>query len=148
MQYTMEKVKEFRQRYGVGLKEIADALKTATTETQAVEILKTKGHAMVDRRAARLTKVGKLASYVHHNGKYASLVELRCETDFVANSDAFKVVHLDVCMHVAAVKSIVNVMGVPFIKDESKSIKDLLDELSAKTGEKIEIGFMTRHEIV
>jgi elongation factor Ts len=96
-------VKELRERTGAG---IMDA-KTALQETggdidKAIETLRVKGQAKAAKRAERAASEGLVASYVHHNGRIGVLVEVNCETDFVAGTDEFKAFAREVASHVAA----------------------------------------------
>ena len=80
-----------RERTGAGMMDCKKALEeTGGDIDKAVELLRSKGAAKAEKRAGRQTKEGVIASYIHHNGKIAVLVELNCETDFVARTDDFQ----------------------------------------------------------
>ena len=91
MKFTAKDVQELRQRTGAGMMDCKKALEENGGDIEkAVELLRKKGIAKAEKRAGRETREGLIGSYVHHNGKVAVLVELNCETDFVARTDDFK----------------------------------------------------------
>jgi elongation factor Ts len=95
-------VKELRERTGAGMMECKAALEEAGGDRErAVEILKVRGQAKADKRAGRTAAEGAVGSYVHANGKIGVLVEVDCETDFVARSDEFRQFAQEVALHVA-----------------------------------------------
>ncbi len=101
---TAQDVKELRDRTGAGMMEC----KSALTETdgdidKAIELLRVKGQAKAAKRGERSASEGLVASYVHHNGKVGALVEVDCETDFVARNDEFAEFAREIAAHVAAV---------------------------------------------
>ncbi len=118
-------------------------------EKKALEILKREGFEKAAKRADRETAQGVIASYVHHNKKVASLVEILCETDFVARNDLFRQLADDVAMQVASMepKNAKELEKQEFIKDPSKKISDLVKEVITKTGENVRIGKFYRIEI-
>ena len=90
-QITAAMVKALREKTNLPMMECKQALMEANgDESQAVDILRKKGLAGLSKRADRTTKEGLIASYIHHNAKVGALVELNCETDFVAKTDDFK----------------------------------------------------------
>jgi len=192
-QITAAMVKALREKTNLPMMECKQALMEANgDETQAVDILRKKGLAGLSKRADRATKEGLIASYIHHNAKVGALVELNCETDFVARSEAFRQLVADLAIHVcAAAPLVVNIEDLdaqilakerqvyadqvqgkpanvvekivegkmskfyeecvlleqPFVKDDKKKIKDLVVELSSKTGEKITVGRFARFAV-
>ncbi len=103
MQITAQMVKELRERTGAGMMDC----KAALTETQgnfeqAVDALRKKGLAAAAKRSGRVAAEGLVASYIHAGGKLGVLVEINCETDFVARTDDFQDLVRDVAMHIAA----------------------------------------------
>ena len=108
-------VKELREKTGAGMMDC----KTALAETQgdfekAIEYLRKKGVASAAKKAGRATREGAVASYIHGEGRVGVLVEINCETDFVARTDKFKAFVKDVAMHIAAASpSWVDVKDVP-----------------------------------
>jgi elongation factor Ts len=96
-------VKELREKTGAGIMDCKKALKeTDGNLDEAVHFLRKKGLASAAKKAGRETKEGLIGSYVHGNGKIATLVEVNCETDFVARTDEFQNLCRDLAMHVAA----------------------------------------------
>ena len=101
--FTAKDVQELRQRTGAGMMECKKALEeTKGNIEQAIEYLRKKGIAKAEKRVGRATSEGAVASYIHHNGKVGVLVEVNCETDFVARTDDFKEVVKFVAEHIAA----------------------------------------------
>ena len=96
-------VKELREQTGVGLMDCKNALREADGSLEkAVEILRQKGLAMAAKKAGREASEGTIGSYIHMGGKLGVLVEVNCETDFVAKTDEFQEVVRDIAMHIAA----------------------------------------------
>lgn len=100
---TASAVKSLREKTGAGMVDCKNALVEAGgDETQAIEILRKKGMATADKKAGRVTAEGAVGSYIHMGGKVGVLVEVNCESDFVARGDEFQQLVKDVAMHVAA----------------------------------------------
>lgn len=103
MKISAKHVKELRDRTGAGMMDCKKALQETEGDLEAaIDLLRTKGEAKAARRAGRSANEGTIASYIHHGGRIGVLVELNCETDFVANTDDFRSLARDVAMHVAA----------------------------------------------
>ena len=103
MAISAEEVKELRGRTGQGMMECKRALEeTGGDLDQAIELLRKKGLATAEKRAARSTAEGRIHSYIHHNGKVGVLVEVNCETDFVARNEQFQAFLNDLCLHICA----------------------------------------------
>jgi len=101
---TASAVKSLREKTGAGMMECKAALKEANgDEAQAVEILRKKGIATADKKGGRVTAEGAVGSYIHMGGKVGVMVEVNCETDFVARGNEFQQLVKDVAMHIAAV---------------------------------------------
>lgn len=118
-------------------------------EKKAMVILKKEGHEKAAKRADRSTGQGVVATYAHHSGKVASMVEVLCETDFVAKNEVFKELAYNLALQVASMdpKNVKELESQEFIKDPEKKIKDLVKDVIAKTGENIQIGRLQRIEI-
>jgi elongation factor Ts len=146
----IELVKKMRVEMGLGIMEIKAALEVAEgDEKKAKEILKAQGFKKAEKRAERETRQGLVSTYTHTTGKIGVMVELLCETDFVAkNEDFVKVAH-DICLQVVATnpEKVEELLEQEFIKDPSVKIKDLVTHLSAKFGENIKLGRFERFEI-
>lgn len=99
---TLEEVRELRSRTGCGLVDCRNALRQAGSVEQAIMLLRQQGKAQAAKKAARPTGEGTIAVYVHSNAKIAAAVTLRCETDFVARTDAFQQLAHNIALHIAA----------------------------------------------
>ncbi|HEX2253549.1 MAG TPA: translation elongation factor Ts [Thermoanaerobaculia bacterium] len=103
MAVTPQMVKELRERTGAGMLDCKNALvETGGDMEKSVELLRTKGLAAAAKKAGRITAEGAVGSYIHAGGKLGVLVEVNCETDFVARTDQFQELVRDVAMHIAA----------------------------------------------
>lgn len=103
MEITAERVKELRQRTGIGMMECKKALQESNGDIEkAITILRKKGHARVKDKMSRETSEGLVGSYIHLNGKIGVLVEVNCESDFVARNEEFKDLVKNIAMHIAA----------------------------------------------
>ena len=122
MAITAKDVAALRERTGAGMMDCKKALEETNGDIdKAVENLRAKGAAKADKRSGRQTKEGMIASYIHHNGKIAVLVELNCETDFVARTDDFQQLGKYVAEHIAAAAPLaVDKDAVPAEKVESE----------------------------
>ncbi len=103
MSVNAQEVKQLRDRSGCGMMECKEALVEADgNQDKAFEILRKKGVAKAQKKASRDVTEGSIVSYIHPGSKLGVLLELNCETDFVANTDDFKNLANDICMHIAA----------------------------------------------
>ena len=103
MEITASMVKDLREKTGLGMMDCKKALvETSGDSDKAVEYLRKKGILKAAKREGRATTEGRIGSYIHMNGKIGVLVELNCESDFVAKTDQFVELVKDLCMHVAA----------------------------------------------
>ncbi|HSO60919.1 MAG TPA: translation elongation factor Ts [Desulfobacterales bacterium] len=96
-------VKELREKTGTGMMDCKQALSASGGDlTKAIEFLRKKGLATAQKRAGRATSEGTIATYIHMGGKLGVMVEVNCETDFVAKNEAFKECAKNIAMHIAA----------------------------------------------
>ena len=103
MSISAQQVKELREKTGSGLMECKKALQEANGDLEeAVTILRKKGQAAAEKKSGRSTSEGAVGSYIHTGGRVGVLIEVNCETDFVANTDEFKELVRDLAMQVAA----------------------------------------------
>jgi elongation factor Ts len=101
---TASSIKSLRETTGAGMVDCKNALVEAEgDETKAIEILRKKGMALQDKKAGRVTAEGAVGSYIHMGGKVGVMVEINCESDFVARGEEFQQLVKDVAMHIAAV---------------------------------------------
>ncbi|RMF70507.1 MAG: translation elongation factor Ts [Calditrichaeota bacterium] len=190
-----DKVKALREQTGVGIMECKSALEETDGDIErAVELLRKRGIASAQKRAGRETKEGVVEAYIHAGSRLGVLVEVNCETDFVAKTDDFKRFVRDIAMQIAATnprvvsreefskeeidketeiyttqakndgkpENIIErfvqgklekfyqesvLLEQAFIKDPNKTIKDLLNEMIAKTGENINIRRFVRYQL-
>ena len=115
---------------------------------KARQIIHEKGLAKIEKRADRETGAGMIVSYVH-NDRIGALLDLRAETDFVVRSEPFKELAKEIVMQIAAMnpQNVDELLNQPYIKNESKTIKDLIDDVRARVGENIKINNFARLEI-
>ncbi len=113
--FTAKDVMALRQRTGAGMMEAKRALEEAAGDMdKAAEALRVKGIAKADKRSGKQTSEGVMGSYIHHNGKVGVLVEVNCETDFVARTDDFKNLAKEIALHIASAAPVaVDKDGVP-----------------------------------
>lgn len=165
MDITVEAVKEVRNRTSAGMLDCKKALEQCGGNvTDAIEALRQKGYAEAQKRAERTVSEGVVGAYIHHNSRIAALVELNCETDFVARTDDFRLLANDIAMHVAAsgplclseedmpsdcplLPAEACLLLQPYVRDPSRSINDIITEAIARTGENIKIGKFSRIEV-
>jgi elongation factor Ts len=146
----IELVKKIREETGLGVMEIKVAVDEAEGDEKKVkEILKKKGFEKAEKKAERETHQGRIATYTHNTGKIGVMVELLCETDFVAKNEEFLAVARDLCLQVTAMapKNAKALMSQEFVKDPSKKVEELIHGLVMKFGENIKIGRIERFEI-
>jgi elongation factor Ts len=192
---SAKEVAELRARTGAGMMDCKKALEeTGGDMDKAIELLRTKGAAKAEKRAERQTKEGVIGSYIHHNGKIAVLVEINCETDFVARTEDFQQLGKYLAEHIAAAAPIaidkdqvpaekveterrifveqVRAEGKPdhmidkivegkiqayykdvallhqaWVREPKKTVGDLVKEVSAKTGENVQVRRFVRYQL-
>jgi len=195
MTITTAQIKELRERTGAGIMDCKKALEKAQGNLEkAIDELRKKGLAKAKKRAGRTAKEGLVHAYIHAGGKIGVLVEVNCETDFVARTEAFQNFVKEIAMQIAAANPLVVnkeelspkiierekeiyhqqalssgkpekiidrivegklqkffeeacLIEQPYIRDPSIKIKDLLNELVAKTGEKIVVRRFVRFQL-
>jgi elongation factor Ts len=158
-------IKELRELTGAGVMDAKRALEDADGEMKrATAILRERGAAAAAMRADRETRNGVVDAYIHAGGRIGVLVELNCETDFVANTEDFRTLARNIAMQVAAMApqctspddrtpemegsdEEVVLLAQPYIRDGSRTIGDLVKEVVAKTGENIRVSRFVRYEL-
>jgi len=138
----VEKVKHLRDTTGLSFNQIKKALDEAGEDTaKAMEILKAQGIATAQKKATREVKEGIVDAYIHATKKLGVIVEVLCETDFVARNSEFQKLTHELAMHIAAArpKTVEDLLGQPFIKDQEITVKDLISQYIAKLGENIQV---------
>ena len=153
---TTDLIKDLRARTSAGVMDCKKALEDADGDVEKAEsLLKEKGIASAAKKADRDTDQGLVDTYIHSGGRIGAMIEINCETDFVARTDDFASLAHDIAMQVAAMSPTLlaiedasgneNVtedqclLSQPFIKDPSKTIQDLINETVGKLGENIRV---------
>ena len=195
MSISAKDVKALRDRTGAGMMDCKRALTETDGDIEAaIDLLRAKGAAKAAKRAEKSANEGTIGSYVHFDNRTAVLVELNCETDFVAKTDDFQGLAKDVALHIASqapisvspedipedvvarerkvyteqvkeedkpaniaekiVEGKLNkffkestLLAQPFVKNPDQTVGELITEISAKTGEKIEVGRFMRFKV-
>jgi elongation factor Ts len=165
LEISTTSVKELRDKSGAGIMTCRNALLEAEGDAEkALQILKEKGILKAQKKAERAANQGLIESYVHTGGRIGALVEVNCETDFVARTDEFKELAHDLAMQVAALppqfitqdeaprESDIDLETAclllqPYIKDPTKTVQDLVLETIAKVGENIKVSRFARFEL-
>tara|TARA_B110000014_G_scaffold231341_1_gene193352 strand:- start:4522 stop:5025 length:504 start_codon:yes stop_codon:yes gene_type:complete len=153
---TTELIKDLRARTSAGVMDCKKALEETEGDVDKAEsLLREKGIASAANKAGRDTDQGLVDTYIHSGGRIGAMIEINCETDFVARTDDFASLAHDIAMQVAAMSPTLlaieeasendNVtedqclLSQPFIKDPSKTIQDLINETVGKLGENIRV---------
>jgi elongation factor Ts len=165
LQISADTIKELREKTGAGVMECKKVLEEAYGDVEkATDILKERGLALAQKKASRTANQGLIDCYIHHGGQIGVIVELNCETDFVARTDEFKELSHDIALQIAAMApqyiqeedipegtetdtQSTCLLLQPFIKDPTKNIRDIITETIAKVGENIKIRRFCRYEL-
>ena len=164
MQVSAETIKVLREQTSAGIMECKRALQESGGDiAAATAILKQRGHAMAKKKEARAVGQGLVEAYVHGGGRIGALVEVNCESDFVARTPEFKELAHDLAMQVVAAKPrFVGREDVPqgeeaadedcllfqpFIRDPGKKVQDIITEAIAKVRENIKVKRFVRFEL-
>lgn len=150
-------IRTLRDQTGAGIMDCKEALEGTDGDLdKAADVLRTKGLADTAKRVGRATNEGVIESYIHTGGRVGAIVELGCESDFVARTDEFKEMAHNIAMQIAAMAPVyldredieegderppaqVALLAQPFIKDSSSSVGELVRELAAKMGENVKV---------
>ncbi len=192
---SIDLIKKLREETGIGISECKEALEKSQGDIEkAKEVLKKKGKEIAANKSMRQAQQGLIDSYIHSNGKVGVLIEIKCESDFVAKSDKFQDLARQIAMQIAAMNPLyigeeeisdeiikkekeiyleqmkdsdkpeeitqkivegklekwyseVVLLNQKWIKDDKKTIKDMVNDLTSQLGEKIEISRFVRFEI-
>lgn len=142
-------IQKLREQTGAGLVTCKKALDEAGGDIdKAIAILHEKGMAKVEKTAGRSAGAGFISSYVH-NERVGVLLDLRAETDFVVRSEPFKQLAREIAMQIAAMggETVEEVLAQPYIKDPNKKVVDLINDVIARVGEKVQIHKFFRLEV-
>ncbi|MCK4331152.1 MAG: translation elongation factor Ts [Dehalococcoidia bacterium] len=165
MQVSTAAVRELREKTGAGIMNCKKALlETDGNMEKAAEVLNQRGLALARKKADRTANQGIIEAYVHQGGLIGAIVEVNCETDFVARTDEFKeLAHSLVLQIVAMSPQFISQEEIPpeadtdpqaaclllqpFIRDPDKTIQDIITETIAKVGENVKVRRFTRFEL-
>ena len=162
MDISTEAVKTLREKTGAGIMDCKRALQESGGDMEkAEEALREKGLTKHLKLAGRAANQGLIESYIHTGGRIGALVELNCETDFVARTDEFRTLARELAMQVASSPDLRTVgsmesdgdedetvlLDQSYIRDHSKSIRDLIKETIGKVGENIRVSRFARFEV-
>ncbi len=144
-----EVIQKLREVTGAGIMDCKRALEeTAGDFDKAVALLHEQGLAKADKKSTRATGSGLLESYIH-NERVGVLLELRCETDFAARSEPFRLLSKELAMQIAAMdpQTPEELLRQSYIRDESKAIGEVIKQVIAKVGENIKVERFIRYEL-
>jgi len=165
MKITTESVKEVRSRTNAGILACKNALLEAGGDVgKAVEALQRRGVAIAEKKKERIVTDGIIEAYIHHTKQIGAIVELNCETDFVARTDEFRELARNLAMQVVATSpqfisleempsetemdpQIVCLLSQPFIKEPDKTVQEIITGTIAKVGENIKVRRFARFEL-
>ena len=165
MKISLDLIKELREQSGAGVMQCRNALvKNEGNREKALEFLKEQGLLKAKEKAERAAAEGLIEAYIHTGGRVGAMVELNCETDFVARTEEFKQLAHNLAMQIAAMApQFVSEEDVPegadletqaaclllqpYIKDQELTIQDIITETIAKVGENIKVGRFARFEL-
>lgn len=146
----MDKIKELREITGAGVMAAKNALEESKGDLQkAIEIIRAKGLAKAESKSDREVNSGKVYCYTHNGGVAAAMVEVACETDFVANNPEFTELCKEIAMQVCSMnpETVEELMAMAYIRDGSKTMEQLVKELIGKTGENIRVMRFARFKL-
>jgi elongation factor Ts len=144
---TAQQVAALRAATGAGVMDARRALEDANGDAAAAgKLLHERGVAKAGKKSGKDVEQGRVHSYVH-DGRIGVLIELRCESDFVARNDVFVALANDLCLHIVAHEpaDVDALLAQPFVRDESVTVKDVRDAAIARLGENVQIARFTRY---
>jgi elongation factor Ts len=144
---SLDQVKKLRSQTGAGIMACRQALESSKGDlTKARGILKKKGLEKAAKKSAREIKAGRIYSYIHGQGRVGCILELGCETDFVARNEEFLNLAKELAMQITSMnpKDVKSLLKQDYIRDPSLTISDLIKEAIAKIGENIKVRQFTR----
>lgn len=150
MSISVDQIKSLRAKTGLGIHDVKKALEESSgNEEQAIAWLKEKGLSTVAKKADRATSQGLIDTYIHGGGRIGAMVEVNCETDFVARNEDFKAFVHDIALQVASMnpENVEELLKQEFFKDPSKTIEAYLNETIARIGENMRINRISRFEL-
>jgi elongation factor Ts len=148
--FPIDQVKQLREETGISISECNKVLKEVGGNLEkARKLLRQKGKQIAAKKEAREVGEGVVEVYIHPTRKTAAMVDVRCETDFVARSEGFKKLAHELALQAASMnpETVEELLSQPYIRDPGKTIRDLVVESIAKIGENIVIKRFSRFEI-
>lgn len=149
MKNKLDDIERLREKTGAGVMECKKALVEAKGDFDlAVKLIGERGLAKVEKRAGRATGAGLIESYVH-NGRIGVILDIRAETDFVVRSEPFKALAHDLAMHIAAAGPATTdeLLKQLYVRDETKTVQAVIQDVIARVGENIRINQFSRIEL-
>ncbi len=165
MKISVQAVKELRNRTNAGILDCNQVLSEVDGDIEkAIDLLKKRGAAIAEKKKDLVTTEGVIEAYIHHTKRIGALVELNCETDFVARTAEFRELARNLAMQVAAASpqfvtieemlpkaemdpQAVCLLSQPYIKEPVKSVEEIINEIIAKVGENIKVSRFARFEL-
>lgn len=150
MNVSIDDIKKLREKTGAGIADSRRALEEAKGDfKKAEELVKGWGLDKASTKADRAVGAGLVETYIHGGGKVGAMVEIACETDFVARTDEFKNLSHEVAMQIAAMdpKNVEELLAQEYIRDSAKTIEQVVKETIAKVGENIKVKRFMRFEL-
>lgn len=138
----MDKIKQLREQTSAGVMDAKKALEEAGGDmAKAVEIIRAKGLSKAEGKSEREVKSGRVYCYTHGGGSAAAMVEVACETDFVAKTPEFETLCKEIALQIVSMspKDVEELLKQEYIRDGGKTIEELVKELISKTGENIQV---------
>lgn len=150
MAISAEQIKALRDKTGVSMMMVKKALEEANgDEVRALEVLTQLSAEVAEKKSDRELGAGIVDAYIHHDKKTGVLIDVRCESDFVAKNPEFQgVIHM-IALQIAALQhsTVEELLAAPAMQDESKTVQDLVNELTGKFGERVTVAAFTRYTI-
>ena len=150
MELNVKDIKNLREETGAGVLEVKQALENSLGDyAKAKEELMKKVSSKAAKKSDRVTKDGLIFAYLHAGGRVGTLIYMACETDFVAKTEDFQKLCKEVAMQAATgdYNSVEELLNDEYIREPSKKISDLLNETTAKVGEKIELKKFVKYSV-
>ena len=150
MNISIDILKKLREDTSAGVSDCRQALEDTNGDyDKAKKLLQERGLEKAKKKEGKETAEGIIASYIHATNKVGVLIELRCETDFVARTEDFKSLAKEISLQIAAMKpkDVKELLETPYIRDPKKTIESLIKATVAKVGENITVAKFTRMEL-
>jgi len=150
MSYTAADVKRLREETGAGMMDCKKALDEAEgVFEKAIEVVRARGLAKAEKKSDRETNIGYVTSYVHSNNQVGCILEILCETDFVARNPEFQTLAKDIALQIVAMApaDVIELLAQDNIKNPSETIEQMVKVLSGKIGERFVVSRFVRYAV-